>query len=207
MGPLGTIFSEILIEIPTFSFKKMHLKMSSAKWRLFCLGFNVLKEGLGVTWISLFCQDVTHPCQFQSVRSKLRYAVVHLSTNIPTLTKGLSHYGFGRIIHAVSCICTNIYNRVGICNANKWCNNSGFYHITVYGGTMFKIWQRQHQAIYIYRNHNISKIPANAFLGATYLEVSWNPIRQYHIHILRSVDNFFYNFSYKISNVYGAIST
>ena len=39
---LGTNFSEILGEILSFSFKKMHLKMSSAKWRLFCLGLNVL---------------------------------------------------------------------------------------------------------------------------------------------------------------------
>ena len=42
IGPLGTNFSEILIGIQTFSFKKMHLKMSSAKWRPFCLGLNVL---------------------------------------------------------------------------------------------------------------------------------------------------------------------
>ena len=42
--PLGTHFSEILIGIQTFSFKKMYLKMSSSKWRPFCLGLNV------VTW-------------------------------------------------------------------------------------------------------------------------------------------------------------
>ena len=36
-GPLGTNFRKIHI----FSFKKMHLKMSSANWRLFCLGVNV----------------------------------------------------------------------------------------------------------------------------------------------------------------------
>ena len=42
IGPLGTNFSEILIRIQTFSFKKMHLKMSFAKWRPFCLGLNVL---------------------------------------------------------------------------------------------------------------------------------------------------------------------
>ena len=42
-GPLGTNFSEISIEILTFSFKKMHLKVSSAKRRPFCLGLNVLK--------------------------------------------------------------------------------------------------------------------------------------------------------------------
>ena len=40
--PLGTNFSEISIEIPTFSFKKMRLKVSSAKWRPFCLGLNVV---------------------------------------------------------------------------------------------------------------------------------------------------------------------
>ena len=43
IGPLGTNFSEILIEILTFSFKKMRLKVSSAKRRPFCLGLNVLK--------------------------------------------------------------------------------------------------------------------------------------------------------------------
>ena len=42
IGPLGTNFSEILIEIHAFSFKKMHLKMSSGKWRPFCLGLHVL---------------------------------------------------------------------------------------------------------------------------------------------------------------------
>ena len=45
IGPLGTNFSEILIGIQTFSFKKMHLKMSSGKWRPFCLGLNC-RQGL-----------------------------------------------------------------------------------------------------------------------------------------------------------------
>ena len=44
IGPLGTNFNEILIEILTFSFKKMCLKVSSAKWRLFCVGPNVLSQ-------------------------------------------------------------------------------------------------------------------------------------------------------------------
>ena len=35
---------EIVIEFQTFSFKKMHLKISSAKWRLSCLGLNVLEN-------------------------------------------------------------------------------------------------------------------------------------------------------------------
>ena len=44
IGPLGTNFNETSIEIHTFSFKKIHLKLSSGKWRPFCLGHNVLKS-------------------------------------------------------------------------------------------------------------------------------------------------------------------
>ena len=47
--PLGTNFSEILIGIQIFSFMNMRLKMSSVKWRPFCLGLNVLM------CIKLFC--------------------------------------------------------------------------------------------------------------------------------------------------------
>ena len=43
LGTLGTNVNEILIKIHTFSFKKIHLKMSSGKWRPFCLGLKVLK--------------------------------------------------------------------------------------------------------------------------------------------------------------------
>ena len=39
--PLGTNFNEMLIEILMFSLVKMRLKVSSAKWRPFCLGLNV----------------------------------------------------------------------------------------------------------------------------------------------------------------------
>ena len=42
--PLGTNFNEMLIEIHSFSLMKMRLKVSSAKWRPFCLGLNVLKQ-------------------------------------------------------------------------------------------------------------------------------------------------------------------
>ena len=44
IGPLGTNFSEISIGIQVFSFKKMHLNMSSVKWLPFCLGLNVLSH-------------------------------------------------------------------------------------------------------------------------------------------------------------------
>ena len=41
---LDPSLSEILLEIYTFSFMKMQLKLSSVKWRPFCLGPNLLKR-------------------------------------------------------------------------------------------------------------------------------------------------------------------
>ena len=43
-GPLRTYFNENLIKMQQFSSKKMHVKMSSGKWRPFCFGLNVLME-------------------------------------------------------------------------------------------------------------------------------------------------------------------
>ena len=42
IGTLGTNLNEFLFEIHTFLFKNIRLKMSSGKWRPFCLGLNVL---------------------------------------------------------------------------------------------------------------------------------------------------------------------
>ena len=55
IGPLGTNFSEILIVIQTFSFKKLHFKTSSANWRLFCLGPNEL-ICINMKWIHKNCR-------------------------------------------------------------------------------------------------------------------------------------------------------
>ena len=44
IGPLGTNFGEIWIEIDVFSFKEMHLKMSPGKWLPFWLGLDVLSK-------------------------------------------------------------------------------------------------------------------------------------------------------------------
>ena len=43
IGPIGTIISEILIDIHTFYFTKMHLNRSSLKRWPSCLGLNVLR--------------------------------------------------------------------------------------------------------------------------------------------------------------------
>ena len=44
IGPLGTHFTEILIEMLIFALKKMRLNVSSAKSQSFCVDLNVLKK-------------------------------------------------------------------------------------------------------------------------------------------------------------------
>ena len=62
IGSLGTNFSEIVIEIITFSFKKMRLKVSSAKWRPCCLGLNVLSNHMtSIHMASKAVGDITCP--------------------------------------------------------------------------------------------------------------------------------------------------
>ena len=65
IGPLGSNFSENLIGIQTFSFKKMTLKMSSAKWRPFCLGLNVLR-GFGLYNVQCWRQSFGRPLCFSA---------------------------------------------------------------------------------------------------------------------------------------------
>ena len=72
IGPLGTNFNENLIGIQTFSFKKMHLKMSSAKWRPFCLELNVLRAYQ--RW-QVFAGDNPYKMQFN--KSNPRYQWPH----------------------------------------------------------------------------------------------------------------------------------
>ena len=62
IGPLGTNFREILIEILTFSFKKMHSKMSSGNWRPFCLGLNVLSQHRSKGFSYQWCRCIVNIC-------------------------------------------------------------------------------------------------------------------------------------------------
>ena len=58
IGPLGTNFSEILIKIQNFSFTKMHLKITSVKWRPFRPGGDELKQPTGAQVMVARIQDL-----------------------------------------------------------------------------------------------------------------------------------------------------
>ena len=68
IGPLGTNFSENSIEILTFSFTKMGLKVSSAKWRPFCLSLNVLTH-----WSLNKMADILHTFWNATAWKKILY--------------------------------------------------------------------------------------------------------------------------------------
>ena len=66
IGPLGINLNEFLIEIYTFSFKKIHLKVSSGKWRPSCLGLNVLshKEFILLAPVAMICVIIVNSVCF-----------------------------------------------------------------------------------------------------------------------------------------------
>ena len=75
IGPFGTKFSEISIEIVRVSFKKMRLKGSSAKWRPFCLGLNELTQ---LRW----CQQIWTSCSWPSIFYVGHCIVAHLASAV-----------------------------------------------------------------------------------------------------------------------------
>ena len=100
IGPLGTNFSEMSIEIHTFSFKKIHLKMSSGKWRPFCLGLNVLTDDAAVT-------SIKYECNWMDLRSTFPASKIPLiekltNRNLSTSNQG-SFSGTAAIIWFTQC--------------------------------------------------------------------------------------------------------
>ena len=73
IGPLGTNFSEILIATETFSFKKMRLNISSAKWRPFCLGLNVL---------NIDCIMDRTKAKYHALQTHHYYGIYIVTTNV-----------------------------------------------------------------------------------------------------------------------------
>ena len=71
--PLGTNFSEIFTKIYTFSFKKIHLKMSSGKWQPSCFCLNLSSHrGLDKTADIFRSEDIW--LIFTSMMNKMVYS-------------------------------------------------------------------------------------------------------------------------------------
>ena len=128
---LGTNFSEILSKIQAFSFKEM----SSAKWRPFCLGLNVLKKIYNVTDITLLCK--LYHADFQSCQSywngqfPLQCAAMFANSSLK-----LSTQSFPSKI-AVSHQCNKMRWQF---KPRHFRHCPGSYHQTYYDGKHVEIW-------------------------------------------------------------------
>ena len=76
-----THFSEIVSEIHTFSFKKMHFKMLSGKWRPYCLGLSVLRTAQSFGNIVKELQELVSACWLYYV-NPLRAKLLRENINI-----------------------------------------------------------------------------------------------------------------------------
>ena len=92
IGTLGTNVGEIFSGIQTFLFKKMHLKMSSAKWRPCCLGLNVLtrwrsERGYVSRILSDEVKEVGNKCLIMSILIWTVWTAVPLHKNTTQIDK------------------------------------------------------------------------------------------------------------------------
>ena len=85
IGPLGTNFSELLIEIQTFSLKKIRLKMSSAKCCSFHLGINIFRQLRMCSLLTL--RSASHPVKHITQQAFLA-ALASGSTEWATIWRG-----------------------------------------------------------------------------------------------------------------------
>ena len=101
IGPLGTNFSEILIEILTFSFEKMRLKVSSAERRPFCLDLNVIKACNIHKWNFL----TTHAIEFDGKSQSILNLTVFYHVSYGTLAWNARQYSM-----LVNVLCSEQYS-------------------------------------------------------------------------------------------------
>ena len=107
IAPLGTNFSEILSEIHSISFRKMHLKMASAKWRPFCLGLNVLNKSIS-SWNLSMLYKWTRPPEAWVMASHLTKIYIGLTVGqfMTCHLCALSHYRnqYWFIVNSTTCM-------------------------------------------------------------------------------------------------------
>ena len=124
IGPSGTNFREIVIEIHTFSFKKMHLKMLSGKWWPFCLGLNVLRtiNSCDLTGWQVSLRDVLRVDQgtsWSKTGSTLRHEEAHVMGSLISTWINLIH-SMDKSSHAQSSVGWNYLSIPKLQRFNRW---------------------------------------------------------------------------------------
>ena len=124
--PLGTNFNEFLVEILIFSFKKMRLKVSSAKRRPFCLGLNELK--LPSAKCRPFCADLS-VFRWPIISLYILHDVCHSNALVPTPQRANYCHISERLSHRVIPSSYDCTRRERVCNV--WANETNGYACNV----------------------------------------------------------------------------
>ena len=129
LWPLGTNFSEILIKMQQFSLKKMHLIMSPAKWRPFCLGLNVIiKSAWQLGWpLVPRCQPVSEACR-------------HVPASCPPPAVPASSGPHGTVLAPLPGVGGSNWHRTGDHNRNHGKHCSGTF---VPSARSYRIWRER----------------------------------------------------------------
>ena len=148
IGPLGTNFSEVLIEILIFAFKKMHSKVSSAKRRPFCPGLNVLivrkpKHMLDVSAHAIGNKRIwTYLSQILCLRLSYWWVVIKVSISYVFIQDVQGHGMNYFTCLSNTCNCNapdEIYGRDDI---QQGFSKNVAFRLTLYLSRLRKIWQR-----------------------------------------------------------------
>ena len=103
IGPLGTNLSKIVIEIHKFT--KMHVKMSTGKWRPFCLDLSVLKMKGTSIYHQVLNQHNLHLCRrfIQTSRMPLKRSVINIIDKSNSVRKKTPTKLWAHKIHLNAC--------------------------------------------------------------------------------------------------------
>ena len=106
IGPLRTNFSEILIEIQNFSFTKMHLKTSSAKWRPFCPWRDMLTRYL-IPYRGNISKCQSFPCLHVVIRNTRTDLLVSHGILMDKMEKNTLLFYVQTFIHSLANVCVS----------------------------------------------------------------------------------------------------
>ena len=122
IGPLGTNFREVLIKLYIFSFKKMHLKMSSGNWQPFCLCLNVL-------WLGYQCVLNIQQSYAEVISCHLFGIIQTYYHDLPsTASQGIY---FNKIFHE-----KQIYSHSNSCTVRPYC-----IVLSITNRILYRTWQ------------------------------------------------------------------
>ena len=161
IGPLGTNFSGILIRIKICSFKEMHFKMSSAKWRPFYLSLNVLTKWLPCCRQHSKCVYLEGKLQMFVLIKRCLFLRIQWTISQPcgqVMTLHWADFTWTIVDHVLWCymvsLCLSEYGFIIGLSELKWSTRKIQYFQISFPNTMFVPWIKHDYSYKIYQHIN-----------------------------------------------------